>query len=133
MLTFLLDIKKESQILQDPLVGSLFENLVVVEAMKAMTHRGQRPNFNFYRDNHREEIDLLFTHENRRIGIEIKSAATLQASLMRTLNKLDEKVIPLDEKYLVYSGAETRRYSSAVTAINFKSTFEILTSRLFQT
>lgn len=126
-LTFLLNIKDKSQILRDPLVGSLFENLVVVEAMKAMTHRGQRPNLYFYRDNHQHEIDLLFNREGNQIGIEIKSAATLQTSFIKSLNRLDEKVLPLDEKHLVYSGNETRSYSSGVTAINFKSTFEIMT------
>ncbi len=41
LLTFSLNIKHKSQILRAPLVGSLFENLVVVEAMKAMTRCSQ--------------------------------------------------------------------------------------------
>ncbi len=127
LLTFLLDINDKSQIARDPLVGSLFENLVVVEAMKAMTHRGQRPNLHFYRDNHKQEIDLLFKRDNRQVGVEIKSSATLNPSFIKILNRIDEKVMPLDEKYLVYSGNVTRSYSSGVKAINFKSTFEIVT------
>ncbi len=129
LLTFLLSIKDPTQIIRDPLVGALFENLVVVEAMKAMTHRGMRPNLYFYRDNHQHEIDLLFKRDNKQVGIEIKSAATLQPSFFKSLNKLDEKVLPLDEKHLVYSGNETRGYSSGVTAVNFKSTSEVVTGR----
>ncbi len=126
LLSFLLDIKNPSQILRDPLVGSLFENLVVVEAMKAITHRGQRPNLHFYRDNHKQEIDLLFKRDGKQVGIEIKSSATLQSSFLKSLNTIDEKVMPLDEKHLVYSGDETRRYSSGVTARNFKSVADIM-------
>ena len=125
-MTFLLDIKKKSQIARDPLVGSLFENLVVVEAMKAMTHRGQRPNLYFYRDNHKQGIDLLFNRDEHRIGVEIKSSAALNASFNKSLDLIDEKVIPLDEKRLIYSGNETRRYSSGVIASNFRSTYEIV-------
>ena len=126
LLTFLLDINKQSQISRDPLVGNLFENLVVVEAMKAMTHRGQRPNLYFYRDNHQQEIDLLFKRGDRQIGVEINSSATLQTSFIKSLNSIGEKVMPLDKKHLVYSGDETRRYSSGVMVRNFRSTFEIV-------
>jgi len=125
LLTFLLDIKTKSQILRDPLVGMLFENLVVTEVMKAMTNRGQRPNMFFYRDNHKQEIDLLFKRDDHQIGIEIKSSATLHISFMKSLNLIDEKVIKLDKKYLVYSGQKTQTYSSGVIAMNFRSAFEI--------
>ena len=127
LLTFLLGINRQSQILRDPLVGNLFENLVVVEAMKAMTNRGQRPNLYFYRDNHRQEIDLLFKRGDRQVGVEIKSSTTLQTSFIKSLNSIDEKVLPMDEKHLVYSGDESRRYSSGVVTRNFRSTFEIVT------
>lgn len=130
LLTFLLNIQDRSQILRDPLIGSLFENTVIVEAMKAMTNRGKRPNFYFYRDNHQQEIDLLFEREGQWIGIEIKSAATLQNSFNKSLNLIDDKVFPLGEKYVVYSGDETRHYSSGVTAVNFKSIHNIVEAKL---
>lgn len=127
LLTYLLDIKNVSQIIRDPLVGSLFENLVIVEAMKAITHRGQRPSLYFYRDNHKQEIDLLFKRDAKQIGIEIKSTATLQTSFLKSINTIDEKVMPLDEKHLIYSGTETRQYSSGVKASSFSSVAEIMT------
>lgn len=126
LLSFLLDIREPSQIMRDPLVGSLFENLAVVEAMKAITHRGKRPNLHFYRDNHNKEIDLLFKRDGKQIGIEIKSSATLQSAFLKSLNNIDEKVIPLNEKHLVYSGDETRHYSSGVKASNFRTISKIM-------
>ena len=132
LLSFLLDIRNPSQVMRDPLVGSLFENLVIVEAMKAITHRGQRPNLHFYRDNHNQEIDLLFKRDGRQIGIEIKSSATLQSSFLKSLNNIDKKVMSLDEKYLVYSGDETRSYSSGVKASNFRLVSEIMVDTVTQ-
>ena len=48
LLTYLLDIESHEQVLRDPLVGSLFENLVVLEALKARSHRGLTPNLYFF-------------------------------------------------------------------------------------
>ena len=128
LLTFLLDINDASQVSRDPLVGSLFENLVVVEAIKAMTHYGQRPNLYFYRDNHKQEIDILFKRGEHMIGVEIKSSATLHQTFLKTLNKIDKTVLSLDKNFVVYSGEESRHYSSGVTAVNFKSVGEIISS-----
>jgi uncharacterized protein len=47
LLTYLLDISKQDQILRDPLVGSMFENLVVLEAVKSRFHR-KLPNYRVY-------------------------------------------------------------------------------------
>ncbi len=129
LLTYLLDIKSKSQISRDPLVGMMFENLVVTEVMKAMTHRGQRPNVFFYRDNHQQEIDLLFKRDDRQLVIEIKSSATLQNAFLKSLHNIDQNVIKLDEKYLLYSGNETRQYSKGVKAMNFRSAFSIVAGK----
>lgn len=128
LLTFLLNINEPSQIPRDPLVGNLFENLVVVEAMKAMTHYGQRPNLHFYRDNHKQEIDLLFRKGEHMTGLEIKSSFTFNTAFCKTLNKIDETVLTLGEKYVVYSGKETRQYSSGVKAVNFKATGQLVSA-----
>jgi len=128
LLTFLLNINEPSQIPRDPLVGNLFENLVVVEAMKAMTHYGQRPNLHFYRDNHKQEIDLLFRKGEHMTGLEIKSSFTFNTAFCKTLNNIDETVLTLGEKYVVYSGKETRQYSSGVKAVNFKATGQIVSA-----
>ena len=91
-----------------------------------MTHRGQRPNLYFYRDNHQLEIDLLFKRGNNQIGVEIKSSATLQTSFNKSLIKINKKVLPLDEKHVVCGGEVTRHYSSGVTTRNFRATSEIV-------
>ncbi len=48
LLTYLLDIEKAGQVARDPLVGSLFENLVVLEALKSRYNQGMTPNLYFF-------------------------------------------------------------------------------------
>ena len=72
LLAYLLDIEKARQVTRDPLVGNLFENLVVLEALKARYNQGLTPNLYFFRDSHGNEIDLLHKSANQLIGVEIK-------------------------------------------------------------
>ncbi|MDQ8187426.1 DUF4143 domain-containing protein [Pelagicoccus sp. SDUM812002] len=50
LLCYLLGIERVEQVTRDPLVGSLFENLVVLEALKIRYNQGLVPNLYFYRD-----------------------------------------------------------------------------------
>lgn len=55
----LLGIETEEQVLRDPLVGNLFENLVVLECLKARYKLGKDAALYFFRDSNGNEIDLL--------------------------------------------------------------------------
>ncbi len=59
LLCYLLGIAKPKQVTRDPLIGQLFENMIVLEALKARYNHGQIPSLYFYRDSHGNEIDLL--------------------------------------------------------------------------
>ena len=48
-----------AQISRDPLVGSIFENLVVIEALKKRYNNGEMAGLYFFRDNHGNEVDLV--------------------------------------------------------------------------
>jgi len=102
----LLGIETPKQLLRDPLVGGLFENLVVVEALKARTNQGKLPKLYFYRDSHGKEIDLLHEMKRKLTGVEIKSASTYNKAFKKRLLHFDEKVRPLARKFLVYNGEE---------------------------
>ena len=76
LLAWLLQIERPGQVARDPLLGEMYENLVVVEAMKAAYNRGVEPRLTFYRDNSGLEIDLIREEQRRPFAIEIKAAAT---------------------------------------------------------
>ena len=56
---FLLGLENETQVGRDFLRGNLFENLVVVEALKYRYSQGNRSNLFFYRESNGNEVDLL--------------------------------------------------------------------------
>jgi len=91
--SYLLGIETPRQVLSHPLRGSLFENLVVVEALKHRFNQGKRSNLNFYRDSAGLEADLVLSVADRLIAVEIKAGATLSSSWFESLHKV-RKALP---------------------------------------
>ncbi len=118
LLVYLLDIEKATQITRDPLVGSIFENLVVLEALKARYNQGKTANLYFYRDSNGQEIDLLYKSGRELTGIEIKSSSTWNNNFKKTLNNFSNKQATLSHRYVVYSG-ENRVFSDGLEVMNY--------------
>lgn len=105
LLCHLLGIRTPEQVSRDPLVGSLFENLVIIEAMKSFTHRGLPPALHFFRDNNGQEIDLLVGDGRYPLPIEIKSSSTFSQSLVTGLRRFQKaNVTPAKRAGLIYNG-----------------------------
>jgi uncharacterized protein len=124
LLTYLLGIEQPSQITRDPLVGSLFENLVVLEALKSLHNQGRTPNLYFFRDSHGNEIDLLHDAGRRLTGVEIKSSATYHSSFKKNLLRFAKQVAPLARSTIVYNG-ERHSFSDGIEALPFDGTHEL--------
>ena len=104
LLIYLLGITKPEQISRDPLVGSIFENLIVTEALKARANQGQNPDLHFFRDSHGNEIDLLTGPPSNLTAIEIKSAATYNKTFLKGFRSFEKNNASLLNKHLVYNG-----------------------------
>ncbi len=126
LLTYVLGIEEPHQVTRDPLVGSLFENLVVLEALKSRFNAGHSAGLYFFRDSRGNEIDLLHKSGPDLIGVEIKSSSTYHSSFKEGLARFSNGVAPLAGSFVVYSG-EPRGFSDGVKAIPFTRTHEILT------
>ncbi|MBR2938485.1 MAG: ATP-binding protein [Kiritimatiellae bacterium] len=75
--TYLLGIRDKDQLFTHPLVGSLFENMVVMEAVKFRLNRGCEPDLWFYRNSSgTTEVDLLMEDGTELRPREIKSSST---------------------------------------------------------
>jgi len=83
--TALLGIENQEQLDRDPLRGQLFENLVVMELIKARANSGKAPQLYFYRDSAQHEVDLIFQRGHELIPIEIKSSMTFHYDLLRSV------------------------------------------------
>jgi len=119
LLAYLLDIEKAEQIARDPLIGNIFENLIVLEAVKARYNQGLKSNFYFFRDSQGKEIDLLYKTGGQLSGIEIKSSSTWHNGFKQALVYFSKAIHPLAKSYVVYSG-ENRTFSDGIAAVNYK-------------
>lgn len=120
LLSYLLDIEKSDQVIRDPLVGSLFENLIVIEALKQRFNRGLKSNLYFFRNSQGKEIDLLLKSGSELVGVEIKSAATWSRHFTKNLKYFSKTYQNLTHEYVVYSG-ENISFSDGLQAIEYKN------------
>lgn len=105
---YLLGIRSAEQVSSHPLVGSLFENMTVMEAFKQRLNRGEEGNFYFLRTNHGVEIDLAWEMNGKLDLCEIKSAYTFHDDMANNIRSI-EKLLPNEtgNKFIVYSGRKT--------------------------
>ncbi len=115
----LLGIKEVGQVSSHPLRGSLFENMVVSDALKHFTHRGQRPELYYWRDKTGREIDLIIEQAGRMLPIEIKAGKTYQSDFARHL-KAFAKLASFDEAWVLYGGKEVYTFSDGLKAFNWR-------------
>ncbi len=103
----LLGITSASQVSEHPHIGELFENLAVIEALKACYNKGIRPNIYYYRDTRQFEVDLIVDERLRPRPIEIKSTTNMGPGLLRLADnarKFARKNNPDCKPGLIYGG-----------------------------
>lgn len=121
---WLLGIETAGQVERDPLVGGLFENLVVVEALKSRLNSGRMPNLHFFRDSNRREVDLLYPTDNGVIPVEIKSAMTYDREFLSGIHyfqKISASGIP---GWVIYAG-ELEFEGNDYRVMNYANAFEL--------
>lgn len=104
LVAYLLGIESPEQVGRDPLLGGLFENLVILEALKARLNAGRDPSLYFIRDNGGIEIDLVLDVARRLHLREIKSAMTPDLSFGRHMARLRKAVPDVASCGVYYSG-----------------------------
>lgn len=104
LLCFLLGIEKPSQVSRDPLVGNIFENLVVIEFLKKRYNSGKLANLYFFRDSNGNEVDIIMQKGRSLVPVEIKSASTFNKSFVKGLIKFRQLTPQSDKGQLIYSG-----------------------------
>lgn len=82
---WLLGLRTANQVSRDPLWGSLFENFIVMEAMKDRLNAGESGEMYFYRDSEGNEVDLLLPTGGQLHAIEIKAGATVNPDYFKGL------------------------------------------------
>ncbi len=102
----LLGIESAEQLARDKMRGALFENFIVMEALKHRYNQGKESNLYFYRDSNQNEVDLVLKNRDGLCGIEVKSAMTYHPEFEKALRHLGEWVKePIVNKAVVYAGS----------------------------
>jgi len=83
--SWLLGLRTADQLQRDPLYGALFENFVVMEAMKDQRNRGESSQMYFYRDAEGNEVDLLLPIGRQLHAVEIKAGQTVNSDYFKGL------------------------------------------------
>ena len=126
---WLLGIETPEQAARDPLFGGLFENMVVMEAMKARLNAGELPNLYFLRDSQGLEADLVYQKNNNElIPVEIKSGMTWNRDFCKNLLKLRKLSDKFAPGYVIYAGDLTPEIDG-VRFLNFKDTASVITEQ----
>ncbi|MEW6749441.1 MAG: ATP-binding protein [Candidatus Latescibacterota bacterium] len=82
LVCYLLGIRSREQLLLHAARGAVFENYVVAEVNKQFVHHRQESPLFFWRDQTGHEIDLLIDTGSELLAVEVKSAETINPSML---------------------------------------------------
>ena len=85
--SFLMGLHASEPLLNGPMIGHLFETVVISEWVKAFYHRGEKPELFYWRSKAGLEIDLLIDRNQRLFPLETKASATLLPGHAKALNE----------------------------------------------
>ena len=123
---YLLDIESPQQLDRDKMRGAIFENMIVMEAIKHRYNMGLEGGVFFYRDSNQNEVDLLIKQEGELTAIEVKSSMTYSSSFEKTLTQIEGWIKPpISKKAIVYSG-DFENSSGDINLINYRHISSIL-------
>ncbi len=106
--SWLLGINSPALAGRDPLLGGLFENMVVAEALKARLNGGTEPNLYFFRDQRGFEIDFLIDDNRKIYPFEIKAGRTCRSDFAENLKRFSRKAPHIQPGTVIYAG-DTKR------------------------
>ena len=123
----LLGISELSQVERDPLFGNLFENVVVVEALKTRLNAGKRPELYYFRNNNGIEVDLILNNNRKIRPFEIKSSMTWTSSFSNNLNKFMKFATNAEKPSVIYSG-DIQNEVNGIEYLNFHNISDIFSN-----
>ncbi len=101
---YLLGIESARQASRDPLRGNLFENIVVLEAMKTRLNDNKEVNLFYVRTEKGVEIDLILKKEGMLIPFEIKSSMTPNKDFSKNMKMFCDSEVNSGGMTVIYCG-----------------------------
>lgn len=86
--------------------GALFENMVIMEAVKKQLNKGQVPHVYFWRDQAGNEVDLLVEQGTSLVPMELKSSETVPERGLENIRFWEKLTGQISEEACVIYGGE---------------------------
>ncbi|QPH38153.1 ATP-binding protein [Pedobacter endophyticus] len=113
LLSHLLGVRLESDIIESRYKGNLFENMILAEFLKQNYHKGQYEDCFFWQDSNANEIDILIKKHDKFELFEVKATETVSSKLFKQMDKFEELASPEKvEKTLIYGGLQNQNRSN---------------------
>jgi uncharacterized protein len=106
LVCYLLGIRSSEQLKNHPLYGAIFETYILGELWKKGFNSVISPPLFFFRDSRGREVDVVIENAQGIDQVEIKGGKTVSSHYFKGLKYLKE-ICPVNNSYLVYSGAES--------------------------
>ena len=103
------------------MTGAFFENMVIMEALKARYNSTAEPKLYFYRDNNGVEVDLILEKGQKELALfEIKSAYSISRDFSRNMDRFEHLHPGYSvSKNIIYSGESLPEPVNGVRYINY--------------
>ena len=122
---YLLGIETERQASRDPLRGNLFENIVVLEAMKARLNDNKEPGLFYMRTEKGVEVDLILKKEGMLFPYEVKSSMTPNKDFASNMKSFCEREACAQGMCVIYCGEPYDSYQNC-KYVNYKDVAETI-------
>ena len=107
LVSYLLGIQNETQLVSHPLKGALFESFVVSEILKKRFNAGKTDNLFYFRDNVGNEVDLVIDNGVSVDQIEIKSGQTVNKDYFKGINYFKKLNPGISRSFIIYGGDQS--------------------------
>lgn len=130
LLVSLARITSPNEIGINSLTGAIFENMVVMEALKARYNTSSESNLYFYRDSNGIEVDLILQRGLRKLDLfEIKSAYSISSEFAKNLHRFENLHKNYEvTKNIIYSGETLEEPIEGIRYINYKDIYRFFST-----
>jgi len=117
IVSYLLSIKNPDELKNHPLYGNIFENFIISEIYKRISHTGEQPPLFFWRDKTGNEIDLI-VEKKELLPVEIKSSRTYNTSFSAPVSAwLALKGNEAEKGFIIYRGDDIHGKNTPVATL----------------
>jgi uncharacterized protein len=126
LVSFLLGIASEDELILSSYKGALFENFAVTELLKAHLNRGVSRNFFFWRDSNGNEIDLIIERGSTIQVIEMKASETVKPEYVKGLHYLDTHLTSMRATHFLLNTMNASQPRSNETILSWKDAAQLV-------